>query len=393
MRKLALLVSGAMCAAPALAQADNDPWEREFWGEATLVFAPGMQSDIPGGEEKALYDVAIGGSAERILQSGLRIGVRATLRGQKDHPVRPGHTGELPTVDFLRPAGAFSGLAAGPATTETGARGSLETAFVYVEGGYGELSLGHDIGVAARFHEGDVGILRSASPVNPHLDASGLSTVRTRPDLTGPAVKLSYVTPRLIGIRAGASFTPEADVRGLDRDLVGTAAVPAPTLENAIEIGVNAVRRFRSNGVRVRAGLSWSTADVTAPQEFEILYDDSVGTLAGGVELEWESMRLGFNVLSSDDGFRDGDYSAWSAGVAHEFGDWEASLTYGRSESESLDSEGGGFALAIGRSLGDHMDFSLAWQDVWFDPDFSLSRQSRSGADGIVFEITLRFGN
>ena len=393
MRKLALLVSGAMCAAPAVAQADLDPWERELWGEATLIFAPGMQSDIPGGAEEALYDIAIGGSAERILQSGLRFGARVTLRGQKDHPVRPGHTGELPAVDFARPAGAFSGLAAGPADGETGPRGSLETAFVYVEGGYGELSLGRDIGVAARFHEGDVGVMRSARAINPYLDPSGLSTVRTRHDLTGPAAKLSYVSPRLVGIRAGASFTPEADVRGLDRDPVGTSAVAAPTLENAIELGLNAVRRFRSNGLRVRAGLSWSTADVTAPKGFDSLYDDSVGTLAGGIELEWESMRLGFNALSSDDGLRDGDYSAWSAGVAQEFGDWEASLTYGRSSSDSLDGDGGAFALALGRSLGDHIDVSLAWQDIWFDPDFSFSRQTRSGANGLVFEITLQFEN
>lgn len=393
MRVTGLFALALAAGSGGLAQPADDVWDRESWAEATLLLAPGADSKSDGGGEAALYELALGGSAEQILQSGLRVGIRGTFRVQRDHPQRPGFSGQLPVGPSVGPGGAFSGLAPGPGLAETGARGSLETAFAYIEGGYGELSLGRDIGVAARFHEGDVGVLRAGGPDNPYLDPTGLAGVRTRPDLTGPAVKLSYVTPRLIGIQAGASFTPTADVRGLDRDPVGARGLSLPGLDNAFEVGLNASRRFRSNGLRVRAGLSWSMAEIAPPPHFAALYSDRVETVAGGLEIEFDELRLGVNGLASSEGLVGRDYSAWSAGLARRFGAWDVSMTYGRSDIDALDSDGHAFALAVGRALGDHMDVTLAWQDVAIDPERFALEQADSSAEGVVVEITLRFEN
>ncbi|HBQ49254.1 MAG TPA: hypothetical protein DD728_10285, partial [Hyphomonas atlantica] len=101
---------------------------------------------------------------------------------------------------------------------EVDLRAELEEAYVYIDGGYGEVRLGRDEGVAARFQENAPSVFSTLALGRQSLDPTGIDMVTTRHDLTGPSAKLSYATPRLVGIRAGLSFTPKADVRGLDRD-------------------------------------------------------------------------------------------------------------------------------------------------------------------------------
>ena len=74
------------------------------------------------------------------------------ISGKDDHPDRPGFVGRFDTGAPL--AGGYSGLSGLAPDEDTGARGRLETAYLVADGGYGELRLGKDRGVAARFHEG-----------------------------------------------------------------------------------------------------------------------------------------------------------------------------------------------------------------------------------------------
>lgn len=398
MRRVFVSVLIFLGAAPAMAQVGGSPWEFTQDAEAALVIAPGGSSEGQVERESALYEVGLGLSAERTFQSGWTLGGRVVFRAARDHPARPGGSGNVLGAGDQSPAGAFSRLSTGPELEETGERGSLETAYVFLDTGYGEFSLGRDTGVAARFHEGDVSAISRASLINPYLDVSGIGAIETRPNITGPSTKASYVTPRLLGVRAGVSYTPRADVRGLDRDATGSTVPPRPELENVVEFGLNASRRLRTSGVRLRGGVSWSSAELEAPPGFADVYADRLEVFAAGGEVEWDdTYRLGMNWLSGEEGLeRGGDYTAWSAGLGYERGDWRASLTYGESEIDSARSGSKGVSVAVARKVNDFLDLAVSWQDRDISPERSMSPELRplaAKSQGIVIEITLSFEN
>jgi len=126
--------------------------------------------------------------------------------------------------------------------------------------------------------------------VNPTLDPYGGVIARTDHDLTGPSLKVSYATPRILGLRAGASFTPDANAGGLDRDPVRDGA---PDIENAAEFALNLSRRLPRSGVRLRAGAAYSQADA-AQAALPGIYD-TVKTWSAGGSVEFSALALGAN--------------------------------------------------------------------------------------------------
>mgnify|MGYP000479082720 CR=1 FL=1 len=216
-----------------------------------------------GADESFLYTVRGAFAANLVLGNGAEIGFRASGGLDRDNPARAGFSGVPgPARPLPSPAGALSGLARGPAAEDAGPRGRIETGYVYIEGGYGELRAGLDEGVAARFFEGAPTLFRHAALVNPALDPSGQVIARTDHDLTGPSFKVSYATPRILGARAGVSLTPDANAGGLDRDPVrNLGGAAGPDIENAVEAGLNVSRRLPRSGVRLRAAAGWSRAN------------------------------------------------------------------------------------------------------------------------------------
>lgn len=378
----------------AVGQEDFDLWERDISVEATLVLAPGSGDDTAIGEgDVGLFEVSAGGSIERILDSGARIGFRGALRLQKDHAGRPGFAGSFPAGDLEGPRGALTGFALGPEADATGPRGSVESAHVYIEGGYGELSAGRDLGVAARFHEGDVGVFSHARAINPYLDPSGRSLVRTRHDLTGPSAKISYTSPRIIGVRAGLSFTPEAEASGLDRNpRFDGSGIDAPELRNGFELAVNGSRRLRESGIRLRGGLAWSSAESEPPAAGAVGLADRVETVSIGAEAEIDAWRFGLSGLLSDDGLASGDYSAWGAGLAYETGPWTLSGEIGEAQADVISASGLSVSLGAARDIGDSARLAFGYQHHEIDPDAAFGGMTPgfSGrSSGVVVEITL----
>lgn len=381
---------------PVAAQSDDgfSLWERDLSARATLVLAPDTGDDTALPADSALYDLRLSGKVERILQNGASVGVRAAWQLQKDNGSRPGFSGALGAgAPISGPAlqGAFSGLSAGGPLEDTGPRGQLETLFVYIEGGYGELSFGRDTGVAARFHEGAPEVFEAAGVIDPALDPRGLALVRTRHDLTGPAEKLSYVTPRYLGVRAGLSFTPDADVRGLDRDparaLPGTLS---PRIENALELGLDASRRLRESSLRLSAGLGWSRGDVSAAGPLDPY--DTIETWSFGARAERGAWTVGASWLDSDNGLSGAGYTAWSAGAMTEVSGWEVSLAFGEAEDGASGVDGETLSLGVGRDVSDHVRIAAGYQRQDVSPALPFRAdmaQRVSARDGIVIEITL----
>ena len=383
-----LTVLFAMPSAHAQWEEDWNPWETETEFGATIVLAPDA-------DEQALGRIWAGASTNRILENGLEIGVSGRVEAQKDHPQRAGFSGIFIPGDSSQTGfqGAYTGLASGPAPDEVDLRAELEEAYVYIGGGYGEVRLGRDEGVAARFQENAPSVFSTLALGRQSLDPTGIDMVTTRHDLTGPSAKLSYATPRLVGIRAGLSFTPKADVRGLDRDADRNLPGVAPiTLTNAVEGSVNVSRLLREQGVRVSAALAASTADVDTPFYATSVYD-RVTTFSAGARAEFETISLGFTWLQSDNGLaQSADYESWTAGVTKTFGKTRIGLEFGAAEDGLTSLEGDAWKIGIAHDVTEFARISLGYGENSLDrvaSEENIAAEWNNSPDGIVIEITL----
>ncbi|MEM1391291.1 MAG: porin [Pseudomonadota bacterium] len=379
----AFFFSSLMCAVLHGALAERPPIDAELEAETVLVITP-LSDDSEGREsETFLGEASLFGTAETVLESGVRLRGRFALRLQKDHPQRPGGSGGFGNDTTAAPS-AFSGLSDGPVPTGEGddLRARLETAYIQVDGGYGELRIGKDSGVAARFYEGAPSVFSHTRGDTPLLDATGLTTVRTRHDLTGPSAKVSYATPRLLGVRAGLSFTPEADADGLDRRPSAGGALSAPEIKTAVEMTINATRTLRDSGLRFDAAVAWSTANVS-PKFGAASYGD-METLSAGLKLDYKAWSAGISMLSSDNGLSGGDYTAWNAGLMRESDFFDISFTYGEAEDDSANLDGSSWRLGVGKDF----DTGLGLAVAYVDDSVKINGIDVSG-NGIVVEMTL----
>ena len=379
-RTLAFMTPYFLPFSAALAQADT-PWETELEMESVTVVTPVSDSDAPFDVRPVLGELSLITTSERVLENGVRLRARGALRLQADHPQRPGGTGGVGDAT-VAPVGAFSGLSAALPLETSETRARLETAYFQVDGGYGELRFGKDQGVGARFHEGTRSVLSHARLDSALLDPTGLSTVRTRHDLTGPSLKLSYATPRLIGLRGGISLTPSADADGLDRRPKAGPGGIAPETENAIEFALNGTRRLRDSGWRFDIGLAWSTADISNPSLLAPY--DRIETVAAGTRIEKDEWTFGASWLGSDNGLANSDYSAWSAGLHREAYEKDISVEFGQAEDDGVGLESQSFRVGASREFRESAKIALGYVQDWNE---RLDQNWES--KGVVVEITL----
>lgn len=363
-------------------------WGFEARGEAVVVFSPARDDAVSVEAEIFLTDLKADLRAERVLENGAEIGLQLGGRVQLDHPQRSGFSGQLGggalSDTSPAPRGAFTGLTAGGAAEDSGVRAAFETAFAYIDGGYGELLIGRDIGVARRFHEGAESVFRRHTAINPSLDTSGLASVLTRNDLSGPAAKVSYTTPRLLGVKLGASYAPRANIRGLDRDPGRrVAGVEEPRLENIAEAAINVSRRLREYDTRISGYGAFSRADVeTGPWR---LAAGTVEVWSAGGRIERDGLSFGADWLTTDNG--GGRYSAWSVSAsAEKFGfDW--STSFGRSDDSLLETIGRGASFGVSKRYFQQIRIGIGVQTQILSPQQGTTQRST----GPVIEMSLQY--
>lgn len=377
----------ALAATAAPAAAAQDVWDDPGGIEAAATYEAAVVA-APDADGSLLYTLRGAFEANVVLGSGAIVGFRTSGGIDKDNPARPGFSGVVgPAPAIAAPSGAFSGLVRRALPGDAGPRARLETGYLYIEGGYGELRAGFDDGVAARFFEGAPSLFRHAALVNPTLDPAGQILARTDHDLTGPSLKVSYATPRILGVRAGVSLTPEANGSGLDRD-----PASGPDIENAAEIALNVSRRLPRSGVRLRAGAAYSQAD-TAQAAFPGAYDRAETWSAGG-SVEFSSLAFGASYLTSNNGLTvtGGDYSALSAALRMTFGKIDAGLEFADATDESARADSDSVGLSLGRNFGENFRIVAGWQRLstrFTGNRLPLAPSLREKTDGVVIEITL----
>lgn len=380
MRTPSVLTALILISLPAAAQSGG-PLETELDFEWVTALYPISDHDADTEKAEILGELSLIGQTQKVLENGVRLRARGALRIQRDNPARPGGIGGF-GGDVFAPVGAFSGYSSAQPLDDSDMRGRLETAYLQIDGGYGEVRLGKDRGVADRFHEGTKSVLSQARLDSTFLDPSGLATVRSRHNLTGPSAKLSYATPRLVGVRAGFSFTPNADADGLDRRPAAGTGGTAPETENAVEFALNATRRFRDSGFRVDLGLGWSSADVSA-NGLTAQYD-TVESWSAGTRIEKDDWTIGTSWLTSDNGLPNSDYSAWSAGLHRDLYNTEFSAEYGQSEDDGAALDTNSWRIGAAREFGPSAKLAIAYLDDEIESPLHNWR-----SQGVVVEITL----
>ena len=245
-----------------------------------------------------------------------------------------------------------------------------ERTYVYVDGRWGKLQGGSDLGVTKTMKVDAAGIARGTGGIDgdfTYFMTSSTGRTIATPDLYldyGTAAgaqlgdessqvinKLSYYTPRFSGFQAGVSylFDTTAGDRG---QLLSRADNTAGEAENVILGALNYEGKFSNVGVNLGATGEWGNAEASTQNDLR--------TWQAGAKFSYMGFSLAGSYGNLGDSLQtkttanDSSTRFWTVGGAYEVGPFGASVTY-------LDSQVDGGAT--------HNDFS----NLSFGVDYKLA--------------------
>ncbi|ACT57711.1 porin [Hirschia baltica] len=372
------------------AQAQDNPIE--FNAEAVFL---GRLIDENNSSESQPFATQFGVGIEKkhYFDNGMSLGFVGEIRGQIDNETRQGFAGHLQfdsnelaeNSDFTGIRAPSTGLSVSSNEVDYGPYGSLEQAFLYLKSGWGELSVGRDIGAAARLDARPPRVMQFGSPNSSRLNATSSSIVRSRNDVTGPSTKITYMSPRLLGFRAGASYTPKANAKGVDfSSSVNTAGVKNANLEDVYEAGLSFSHLFRDQDFRIRLGLTGINATSSSANS---RFGD-YAAIGGGAEFEKGDWKLGGRYIDADNAIEseNANYRAWEIGLTREINDWVVGAEFGSAKDKLLDISGENFSLGVSKPLNKFVDIGVSY----ISSKTEFFNQEIEG-NGAVFELIVRY--
>lgn len=397
---VATLAMGA--AAPAFAQENDGEWQVK--AEATVVVSDMRSSDpLDPASGGPLGSASVEFSRSDTFDNGLTLGWVGAVRLEQDNDSRRAFVGALGGCPAANPAcpsvgsGALSpispatGLAAGGTARDNGGFVAVEAA-VSLTGPWGEGILGYDVGAASRLDARAPTVLGRVSAFSPGLDPSGLNVTRARNDVTASSAKVTYLSPRWLGLRVGASYTPEANERSADFDPDFTAAgLASAELENVWEGAVSFARQFAEQDLRVRAAVTYTSADAGS----NLLEFSGYEAWGAGLELEHDGWTGGVRWLNSNNAWSagNGDYEAWEVGLVKEVDGWRFGAEAGWSEDKLSTLEGKSWLVGVSRDISHNVTLGLAWTKADADipvPVGPSLGQRNARNDGLLVEFSVR---
>lgn len=338
----AALTSGMMAAGAAHAA---DPVKVEVEGEASA--AAGLVDGDAKGDANARVKV----TGSSVLDNGIEIGANVMARLDGDQPRQ------------MFGGGRYSGLLIGgprgiaPAESDV----YLEGASAYVKGGFGQVIVGRDQGVARMLAVKAPTIFTSVNINDWQTDLSGLNDIHTINDFTGYATKVTYMPPAnflggaLGGLQLGVSYSPMlrecgdllcAPESGFVISPDGVMLTETSKWDDAVEAALYYEKGIRLGGSdRLYVGLGASF--VTATEDTRTLSSafDDYEAYSVGLNLAYRGITLGGSVKTTNAGlasFGDDGYLAFDAGVTfrtgEDSGDVAFMLGVGQSEANTIGS-------------------------------------------------------
>lgn len=331
------LGSAAFCAAQAA-----DPIDVDVSGEASVV------AGVSDGKEAADADAEVRVKGSTVLDNGVEVGavVEGRLDGQQPSQMYGG--GRYSSLLIGGPRGVW------PMSSDAFVQG----AYAYARGGFGQVIVGRDHGVARTLAVTSPTIFRAINVNDWRTDLSGLNDVHTVNDFSGYSTKFTYMAPAnmmggvLGGLQIGVSYAPSLKNCGdrLCAPETGFILAPDGTLLNETAHWENVVEGalYYQKGVKVgedRLLVGVGASVVTANEDVQALsslYGD-YEAYSLGLNLGYRGITIGGSVKTTNAGLADLDedgYLAFDAGVTfrtgEDRGDWGFMLGYGQAEASPI---------------------------------------------------------
>ena len=149
---------------------------------------------------------------------------------------------------------------------------------------------------------------------------------------TATANKISYYSPRVAGLQAGVSFTPDLQERGTSKGFSGSNGTGSTALEDIWNLGLNYQGQYDEVGIEASATGEFGESEAAA--------NDDLEAYSLGLNLTFAGVTVGGSWLQADEFGRatSTEAEAWTLGAAYEFGPFAASVTYLESELEAAGS-------------------------------------------------------
>lgn len=337
--RLAAATFLSLGASNANAAASPIEWEAHARLDALLG---GAAQDATFNETPFVGRLGANVAGEHAFAGGTILRVAFAAVAERDHPrhdPRGGRAGDCPPSAPLCPSvsgrsirGYFSGFTPGGPVSDQEGRIALESAYVALRGGYGEISVGRDEGVAARFSAVPANILFGGSLVQPSVDLTGLGGLAARNDISGQSFKVNVLSPRILGLRLGGGWTPALEAQGVDQGYVRAANAPLVARPRQIaEFGVSFEHAW-SNGLSARfSGTFASGGDASGLEAFGRLRSWTFGGA-----LSQGNWTLGAQRLGSNNAWAGGQrgYRATTASILYEKRAWAAQVSGGTGRDE-----------------------------------------------------------
>lgn len=385
-------------------------FEHEFSGDVTLAGFIG--DDAANGASSVVAEAGLDLETSTFLENGTKFGLRLGLRGKFDSDDRVAFGGEAGSCPALvadcnfspGPGGLKSvrsmsnGWTSGNAQGESGAYMAMENAHLFMSGGWGEVVFGQDQGVAKRFEVSVPHPLRTIRASSSSLDPSGYAFIRTVNDYTGPSAKISYSSPRILGVKLGTSYTPKAYTKGVDwaqRD--NEISTPANyEVEHAVEL-VASLRRKLPMGPEIEASLSHTLAnDGSDRAGFETLHATGIGMI-----LSQKGFSLGGMMHRSNNGWNKGfasnenrQYVSYHIGGAYEWDKWRVAADFAKGDDNLTKFKAYSASFGVSRAFNQGFTVRAAVYGQEFDiPTINLGARdsdTKTTLGGIV-EISYDF--
>lgn len=341
----ALAVAAGLSAAGAAQAAD--PVKLEVTGEASVV-AGVVRGDAKDGL-RADGDATLTVKGSTVLDNGIEIGAVVQGRADGDQPAQLYGGGRYSSYTIGGPRGVA------PASGDVW----LEGAYAYARGGFGQLIVGRDQGVARTLAVTAPTIFRAVNINDWKTDLTGLNDVHTVNDFSGRATKITYMPPAnmlggvLGGLQLGVSYAPSLRDCG-ERLCAPEAGLPLITPEdsllaetsrwqNVFEGAFFYQRRLGAsrNSPVIGLGASYVSADEDARSLAPAFGDYRAYSV--GLNLAFRGITIGGSVKSTNaglSGLADDGYLAFDAGLTYRTGegrgDWGFMLGYGQSEANVI---------------------------------------------------------
>jgi len=339
----ALCVLG--CAFGAGSAHAADPVEFDVKGEVSAVIGGVDRENADEIDLEADVNALVTAQGSTLFDNGLEIGAVLEARLDADQPRQIFAGGRFSSLLIGGPRGVA------PLSSDA----YLQGAYAYAKGGFGQIIVGRDHGVARALAVTSPTIFRAVNVNDWQTDLTGLNDVHTVNDFTGYSTKFSYMPPAnllggvLGGFQFGVSYSPALQTCG-DRLCApetgfiitpdGTMLTESARWDDAFEAALYYQKGvgFGSDRLFLGVGASYVTADEDAIAS-SLVYDD-YEAYSVGLNLAYRGVTLGGSVKTTNAGLaslEDDGYLAFDAGVTFqtgdEGGDWAFMLGYGQSEA------------------------------------------------------------